>query len=77
MIVEARLIKRKTDDGLMELEDHVPLGRIYRVDTHSRRVWNCVHIPSGRVHEKEMIQLYPHQPCGWLPVELLELLGAP
>lgn len=75
MIVQVRLIKRITDDGLMEIRDEVELGRLYRVDMATRHTMRLLH-DSGAVHEKEMIRCYPPG-NGWLPVALLEFLGAP
>ena len=77
MIVNARLIKRTTADGLMEMMDEIPLGKIYRIDVATRRVFPFMFLATGQAHEKEMVQIYPHQPGMWLPVELLEFLGAP
>ena len=76
MIVRARLIKRKTDDGLMEVSDDIPLGQEYYVDYNTIQMVDCVYIATGQKHEKEMVQVYPHG-YKWLPTELLEMLGAP
>jgi hypothetical protein len=77
MIVLAKLIKHSTADRLMQMQDTIPLGTMYRVDVATRHVMTFRNLPSNIVHEKEIIQEYPHRPDGWLPVELLELLGAP
>jgi hypothetical protein len=77
MIVVATLVKHATADRLMQMQDTIPLETTYRVDMATRHVMTFRNLPSNIVHEKEMIQEYPHRPDGWLPCELLEFGGAP
>lgn len=77
MIVIARIKKLITDDGLMEVSDHIKIGQEFRVDTNCKEIMTFEHIETGEEHDKEMIQMYPHVLGGWLPMELIELLGAP
>jgi len=71
MIVTAKLVKRQTADGMLEMGDHVPLEREYKVDLSTiqmRRGYNFV----NRVEwEREMVQDIDG---GWLPTEMLEWL---
>ena len=71
MITEAKLIKRKTDDGLMEIEDHIPLGKIYEVDLSSRQPVKGKNIEKSVFWEREMIL----SDGEWFPTELLEIGG--
>jgi len=70
MIVSARLVKRKTDDGLMEMSEGAPLGKEYLVDLSTRAMkkgYNYIHDKSW---QREMIR---DVAGGWLPTELLEV----
>ena len=70
--VVAKLVKRKTDDGFVEVREGVPLGRTYLVEP---QVFNLrmQHVPTGTVHTKDVV----FTPDGdWLAVELLEIDGA-
>ena len=76
MIVRARLIKHRTDDGLMEVFEHVPLGRIYYIDINTKRKVKFLH-ESGRLHEKVVVKAsdpLDNAEMLDLPYELLELL---
>lgn len=73
-MVTAILVKRATEDGLVEFEDHVPLGRRYRVDLDSIvRAAPMTHDPDGKniSHRKDIIYT---EDGGWLPLECLKLL---
>jgi hypothetical protein len=69
MIVTAKLTKRQTSDGLLEMGDQISLGREYRVDLSTIQIrggYNFIH----RVEwEREMVQDIEG---GWLPTEMLE-----
>lgn len=70
MIVTTRLVKIKTADGLMEINDPSLLGKEYQIDLSTkcmRRGYNIFH------HQhwvREMVQDTAND--GWLPTELLE-----
>ncbi len=72
MIVEAKLVKLKSEDGFWEMLNYVQLGTVYEVDTETiriARVWN-------RKLRKEASTTVIRCTNGtWLPVELLELPG--
>jgi hypothetical protein len=70
MIGKAKVIKRKTNDGLIELEDHVLLGKIYEVDLSSRRILKGKNIEKSVFWSREMILAEG----SWFPIELLEIL---
>ena len=68
MIREATLIKRRSESGLVEIEDSVPLGKQYRVLPAFRRTFRAFH-ESGVWHHVEMVMTDDGQ---WFPVELLD-----
>lgn len=70
-LVKAKLIKRKTDDGLFEIEDYVQLGKEYMVDVDSLFRGTGVHVPTGTVWEREVVFMENGE---WFPLELLEIL---
>lgn len=72
-IVHAKLIKRITDDGLMEVQDDVFIGRKYRVDLDSLMVLNLFNVDVKKAHCKELITNV--EEGGQLPTELLEIEG--
>lgn len=74
LIVLATVIKLKSDDGLIEMWGD-RLGKVYKVETNSRRMSTCYNLDKHITHEKEMIATVPFE--GWLPTELLELGGVP
>lgn len=74
MILQAVLVKRETDDGLMAFHDEVELGRRYLVDLDrlERQVLMRHDHPDGReeFHRKDLI---PDVEGYWLPLECLRL----
>ena len=72
MFIKAKLIKRVTDDGLMEMKDDIELGKVYNVDL------SCVHRTAGynidhkRFWEREMVMVDSGE---WFPLELLDIAG--
>lgn len=69
-LVKARLTRRATDDLLVEIEDHVPLGRLYTVDLDSAREVELQHV-SGVIHKKHIIDVYETGCVGWFVLDLL------
>jgi hypothetical protein len=70
--MRATLVKRRTDDGFMEMNDDVPIGKVYEVEAGSQRTMQMVHVPTGTPHSKVMIR---DVAGGWLAVEMLRLEG--
>jgi uncharacterized protein YajQ (UPF0234 family) len=70
MIVDAKLIKRKTDDEMMEFEDDIPLGKIYKVDLETKQKIQGLNIITNNIWEREMIMDITGS---FLPTELLEI----
>lgn len=73
----ARLVKQQTDDELVSVNDGVPLGREYVVDLNSRQRHKLFNVPSGRFHEKEMIEAVDGDEWAWYAAELLEIRESP
>ena len=69
----ARLIKHRTSDGVIEMQDDIPIGKIYEVDPATiRRV--VVEGPSGDIFEGDIIdEILEGKKAGWIPFELLKL----
>jgi len=77
---QARLIKRVTDDGLLAVKDHVPLGQPYTVDLDSRRQVDLFNVEFKRFHQKDVVTvLAPVRPFAhhavWMPTDLLAIEG--
>lgn len=69
MVVVAKLIKLKLDNGLMEMADHIELGREYQVDLSTIQMRKLYHFQSGKEWQCEMVQ---DTKGGWLPTEMLQ-----
>lgn len=71
----ATLIKRVTSDGLCEVQDHIQVGRVYRVDLASIREVQIFNTDRGREHTKTVITAIDERArvIGWFPVELLRI----
>lgn len=72
MIQRMKLVKRITDDGLLEMEDDVPLGKEYIVDTDTMREATLQYLPSHKIHKKMIVTEV--QTGTWLAMELLEAM---
>ena len=72
-IVTAELIKRTTEDGLVEIEDNVPLGKTYNVDINSIRMAEGVNIVKNIKWEREVINIVDEMGDWWMPTELLKI----
>lgn len=68
----AVLIKRSTDDGLIEVEDRVPLGRVYQVRLETLRQGRGFNLKHGKFWQHTIIS---DVTGGWLPIEILEIEG--
>ena len=73
MICVAHLIKHKSDDGLMEMNAGVPLGKMYLVDTDTVRECDFFNTECGKTHTKVMVNVVDEDGklLGILPCELL------
>lgn len=76
MPATAKLIKHATHDGLMEINDDVPLGKIYRVDLDSRRIAGFKNTKVNKLHSKTIISTIDGagKVTGYLPLEILQIL---
>lgn len=69
-IVKAKLLKRETDDKLMQVNDDIPDGKEFFVDLDVKKHMEFFNKDCKIAHKKEMVK----DVCGgFLPVELLEL----
>ncbi len=70
MIVDAVLCKRITSDGLVEVEDHVQIGKVYRVNLATRRMANGRNFIEHVTWRREIINDVNGT---WFPTELLQI----
>jgi hypothetical protein len=68
-----QLVKRKTNDGLMEVHDHISLGKIYIIDLDSMRTDILFNTVQKQKHKKVMVTEVISG--GSMPLELLEIIG--
>lgn len=54
-IANAKLVRKKTPDGLVELWEDVPIGKIYKIDLDSLRFAKFYNIPFGKEHTKQIV----------------------
>ena len=66
----ARLVKLKTDDGLFEVRDEVPLGKMYDVWLDSKKVVEGKNTVKNIFWKREVIWVSNFR---WIPTELLEI----
>lgn len=69
-IVKASLVKLKTKDGIMEMADHIPLFKKYRINLDTITMKKGVNIKTGQHWEREMV--IDVETGEWFPTELLE-----
>lgn len=76
----ARLVKLATDDGLFEVEDHVPLGREYEIISWPPREAAFYHVEKKEHHTKDIIYVRSvtgmgdYRDVGYFPIALLEIV---
>jgi hypothetical protein len=68
-IVKAKLVKRITEDKLMEVSLTIPDGKEFLVDLDVKMKMSFKNTEHNIIHEKEMVK---DVRSGFLPVELLE-----
>jgi len=73
-LIEAKLIKKISDNGYWVTFDSISLGRVYMVDKNSIRTDTFFNVPHSTSFEAEVIDIYENgKPAGCFPTELLEL----
>lgn len=76
-IKKAKLIKMKTDDGLMNfLDTKTSVGIIYSIDMDTLREVTLMNFEYGIKHKKQVVQdaAFPDDRNAFLPLECLEIL---
>ncbi len=76
MIVQARLTKLSTADGLVAMKEDADalVGKIYLVDLDTKRMATLHNIDRNVLHQKEIVSaLNDDGSTGWMPLEMLEL----
>ncbi len=65
------LIKHKSSDGLVEVWEHIPLGKTYRFDLDSITKETLYNTEFKKKHVKEIIRCLDNNE--WFPTELLRI----
>lgn len=71
---KAILIKKETDDKLVSVFEHVPLGKENLVDLDSRRMAKSFNVTKNIAWEREIINTVDND-RGWWPTEMLKIEG--
>ncbi len=69
---KATLIKHKTNDGLVQVWEQVPIGKEYTVDLDSRCVSSGYNYKKNKKWKREIINMIGDD-IGWMPTELLNI----
>lgn len=62
-LVPAKLVKLKTDDGLVEMEPGVEIGKRYVIDLDSLKKEKMTNLEKKVVHEKYTVSVYEMFPA--------------
>ena len=78
-LIKVRLIKRTTDDGLVEVEDHIEVGKEYVAEVDTKSMVDGFNVDKNKLWEREMVLCFGvpggHEAlAGWMPTEILERL---
>lgn len=71
-MIEATLVKRKTDDGLIEIRDHINLGAKYLIDPSSEQEIVGFNTEKEVRWSRKMVKV---DNGSWFPSELLDWPG--
>ena len=72
----AKLIKLSTSDGLMEMHDHIKIGKIYTVFPEPIKIVRFYNFIKKVEHKKRCIYVIcPKDGLVLMPIELFEILG--
>ena len=69
----ATLIKRMTDDGLVEIQDDVELGKTYTVDDRTIRMATGYNHVLKKKWMRLIIDVKSDEGVRWFPLELLQM----
>ena len=69
----AILIKKITDDGLVEIQDDVKIGRSYTVDDRTIRMALGFNTEQKKKWQRLIIDIIDDEGAGWFPTELLKI----
>jgi hypothetical protein len=70
-LIQARVTKLVTEDGLLRLTKDVRIGDVFLVDIYTRSTTVLLNKEKQELHEKEVIQCFDDG--GWLAMECIEL----
>lgn len=69
-IIIIKVIKLKTDDGLVEFKDEIKVGKEYAVDSDSKRWVGWFHVPTMTSVQRVSIRAINGK---WFPIELFKI----
>jgi hypothetical protein len=70
-LATATLIKHATDDGLVEMNEDIQLGKTYQVDINTIRNGEGFNIVKNIGWKREVIDVSDGQGWRWMPTEML------
>jgi len=73
MLRNAILIKKITNDGLVEIQDDVKIGRSYTVDDRTIRVVIGFNQDLKKKWIRLIVDVADDEGSGWFPTELLKI----
>jgi hypothetical protein len=73
IFVTARIAKRVSDDGLLEVVAEVPDDRVFRMYPETAHLMDWKNRDTGRVIEKMGVWVTCESEGGWFPMELLKI----
>ena len=71
-MIKATLVKKKTNDGLVEITEHIEIGKEYMIDPLSEQMLTGINLIKNKMWQRMMVQVVNGK---WLPTELLEWKG--
>jgi len=73
MLRRAVLIKRTTDDGLVEIKDNVKIGKVYQVDDNTIRAAAGLNFEQNKIWIRLIVDVIDNENIMWFPTELLRI----
>lgn len=79
MIQRVTLVKRRTEDGLVELQDDVILGKSYLIREETIRIAHGYNLIKDKKWSRMIVDVIDvdGKTTGWFPTELLQIDGLP
>lgn len=73
-IVEAKLVRHKSEDGLVEVWEDIPIGKIYKIDLDTLRKATFYNEKFKKMHDKYIVNCADNENYGrYLFMDCLEV----